>query len=177
MPDPDDPYGDPYGENEPQPGGDGDAPANDPAPYDLNEPAEAAPYPPPSAPMYGPPPGEMRCQSCQADLAGATLGGHCPQCGAPIVAADYQTGQTSGKAVASLVLGILSIPTCLCCGLLGLILGPLAIVFGKQAQNDIARGIASPGSAGMANAGLICGIVGTALGGVSLVLGILGQLV
>ena len=176
MSDPNGPFDDPYNDNEPQPGGENNAPADGPDPYDLDEPVEGAPLQPPPPPaMQGPPSGTMRCQNCQQDLSGATLGGHCPQCGAPIVAAGYQTGQSSGKAVASLVLGIISIPTCLCCGLLGVILGPLAIMFAKQAQRDIANGTVSPGSGGMASAGFICGIIGTALGGISLVLGILGQ--
>jgi len=181
MPDPDDPYGNPYDEHKDQPDDDTGQPMDGPSPYELDDAAHDAPYPSPTPapmpPVYGPPPGELRCQQCQADLTGATLGGHCPQCGAPIVASGYQSGQSSGKAVASLVLGVISIPTCLCCGLLGVVLGPLAIVFAKMAQNDIERGIASTGSAGMANAGLICGIVGTALGAVSLVLGIIGQLI
>lgn len=172
MPDPNDPYGDPFNDNAP--------PEDDNTTdgYDLSEPVDDAPpqadpsQPPPPPPVYGPPSGGLRCQNCHADLAGATLGGHCPQCGAPIVATGYQSGQSSGKAVASLVLGIISIPMCLCCGLIGVILGPLAIFFGHQAKQDIAAGTASPGSAGMANAGVICGIIGTVLAGLSLILNI-----
>ncbi|XAL98789.1 hypothetical protein OT109_14515 [Phycisphaeraceae bacterium D3-23] len=169
MPDPNDPYGDPFNDNDPHQNDD----ASDG--YDLSEPVNDVPpppppfQPPPAPMMHGTQPGNVRCQSCQADLTGATLGGHCPHCGAPIVAFGGQAGQSSGKAVTSLVLGIISIPMCLCCGLFGVIMGPLAIYFGNQAKQDIAAGTASPGSAGMAKAGLICGIVGTVLGGLSLI--------
>ena len=86
------------------------------------------------------------------------------------MALNYINGQSSGKAVASLVLGIVSIPMCLCCGLIGLITGPLAIIFGKQTQNDINAGTASPTAGGMARAGIICGIIGTILSAIALVL-------
>ena len=67
---------------------------------------------------------------------------------------------TSGKATASMVLGILSF---LCCPI---IFSVLAIVLGSQAKNEIA---ATPGlgGAGMAQAGFILGIV-------SLVLSVIG---
>lgn len=179
MPDPEDPYGDPYREHDAERGdGDHDPQHQPEAPDldDLSEPVQNDPFAAPQPPAYGPAHTAMRCQNCQADLAGATLGGHCPRCGTPIVSSGYPAGQSSGKAVASLVLGIISIPVCLCCGLLGVILGPLAIMFGKQAKNDIAAGTASPNSAGMASAGIICGTIGTVLGTVSLLLGVLGQL-
>lgn len=75
---------------------------------------------------------------------------------------------SSGKATASLVLGILSF---LCCPI---IFSILAIVFGTQAKNEIA---ANPGMTGegFAQAGVILGIVSlvlTAIGGVLWVGGI-----
>ena len=176
MPDSDDPYGDPYNDdanpddaNNPDPAGQ----ANES--YDLSEPVPqadqyAAPAPPPMPGGLGQ---SLRCQNCQADLSGSTLGANCPQCGAPIVAGQFQGGGSSGKAVTSLVLGIISIPMCFCCGIVGVILGPLAIFFGTQAKKDIAQGIAPPNSAGMAQAGLICGIVGTSLGGIALIMNII----
>jgi hypothetical protein len=65
--------------------------------------------------------------------------------------------QTSGKATAALVLGI--------CGIIvfPLVCSVLAIIFGQQAKNDIARN-PSIGGYGMAQAGFILGIIGTAFG-------------
>jgi len=71
--------------------------------------------------------------------------------------------RTSGYAVASLVLGIASIVTCFCYGVPSLICGILALVFNNSAQRDIAAGRVSPGSAGMATAGRICGLIGLVL--------------
>jgi hypothetical protein len=68
-----------------------------------------------------------------------------------------QTRGTSGKAVASLVLGILSIVFCY----LGFIPGAIAIVLGVMAKRDIDR--EGLGGRGLAIAGLVCGIVGTSI--------------
>lgn len=74
--------------------------------------------------------------------------------------AYYQGQQTlgmSGKAVASLVLGILSIVLCY----VGFIPGAIAIVLGVTAKRDIDR--EGFEGRGLAIAGLICGIVGTSI--------------
>jgi hypothetical protein len=67
---------------------------------------------------------------------------------------------TLPNSTASLVLGILSIPTCLCYGVLGLPLGIIAIILGRKAKNihnadpDLYKGV------GNASAGVITGVVG-----------------
>ena len=166
----DDPYAqpDPYGNDPP------DTDQDTGQGYELSEPVAPDPATSPPLPLAPPPPmgpgAKLHCQSCGQSLMGATLGGNCPRCGAPVVALNYIGGQSSGKAVASLVLGIVSIPTCMCCGLIGVITGPLAIMFGKQTQNDIKAGTASPTAGGMARAGIICGIIGTILSALSLVI-------
>jgi len=71
---------------------------------------------------------------------------------------------TSGYSVASLVLGIASIVTCMFYGLTSLICGPLALVFSSLAAKDIKAGTVNPSSAGMAKAGKICGLIGLFLG-------------
>ncbi|MCA9303569.1 MAG: DUF4190 domain-containing protein [Phycisphaerales bacterium] len=71
--------------------------------------------------------------------------------------------QTSGKAIASMVLGICSIITCWAYGIPGIICGILAIVFAKHAFQRINDGLAPETSAGMAKAGKICGWVGLCL--------------
>jgi hypothetical protein len=63
------------------------------------------------------------------------------------------TSPTNGKAVASMVLGILSIALCWLYGIVGLVLGILAIVFGVQGRRR-------PDGHGMATAGLVTGILG-----------------
>jgi hypothetical protein len=72
--------------------------------------------------------------------------------------------KSSGYAVASLVLGIASIPTCFCLGLPSIVCGILAVVFHKNAMQDIEAGVVSASSAGMAKGGRICGMIGIVLG-------------
>jgi hypothetical protein len=79
-------------------------------------------------------------------------------------------GRTNGRAVAALVLGIVSIPTCII-WFVSVILGILAIVIGSMAKNDIARGGYT--NAGQAKAGVICGIVGITLSILVIVVAIL----
>jgi hypothetical protein len=75
-------------------------------------------------------------------------------------------GQTPvPNAVGALVLGIISIPTCICYGVPGLVCGVIAIVLGSRAvtayQQDPQR--YTQGSYNNALAGRVCGIIGTAL--------------
>lgn len=164
-------------DEEPQDDGvfdDGDPPTDDANvddglnPYDLAEPVghgDPTAPPPPAPILQAPEANILRCQQCQQDLTGATLGGNCPSCGAPIVAAGIVSQQSAGNAVASLVLGILSLPTCFCCyGMFSVILGGLAVHFGRKAKQQIANGTAPATSEGMAHAGFICGVIGLSLG-------------
>jgi len=66
------------------------------------------------------------------------------------------TGETSGKAVASLVLGIGGFV------IFPFVLSILAIVFGGQAKREI-RERPGLGGAGMATAGIVLGWIGVAL--------------
>ncbi|MBK5233955.1 MAG: DUF4190 domain-containing protein [Thermoleophilia bacterium] len=78
----------------------------------------------------------------------------------------------SGKAVASMVLGIVALVSLFCAWLVFqipvLILGILAIVFGQMAKKEIAE---TPGLGGadQAKAGFIMGIVATVLGGIGFI--------
>nr|WP_235857603.1 DUF4190 domain-containing protein [Paenibacillus albiflavus] len=65
--------------------------------------------------------------------------------------------RTNGKAVAALVLGILS----LVIPYAGFIIGIIAIVFAKLANDEIKR--TGEAGKGMATAGMVTGIIGTAL--------------
>ncbi len=76
-----------------------------------------------------------------------------PQPGSP---SPYGAPQTNSNATLILVLGILSIVFGGC----GIILGPIAWIMGN---NAIASGTIDPSQAGQVNAGRICGIIGTVL--------------
>jgi len=83
---------------------------------------------------------------------------------------QYQQGpytgeqpQTSGKAIASMVLGICSIITCMMYGVPGIVCGILAVVFSKHAMANVRNGTAPQTSIGMAKAGRVCGWVGISL--------------
>jgi hypothetical protein len=68
----------------------------------------------------------------------------------------WQTPQQSGKAVASLVLGIVSV---MCCA--GPITGIPAIIFGLLGRRDIARSEGQMDGSGLAVAGIVTGMIGT----------------
>ena len=119
----------------------------------------------------------VQCVTCGYDLTGVQVGAACPECGASVSRSFQSMRQpTSGLAVSSLVLGILSIPTCVCCGVPSLICGVLAIVFYYQVQNDIRSGRVSHQSSGMAMAGMIMGWIGIAFGVISLLLMVIANI-
>lgn len=78
----------------------------------------------------------------------------------------------SGKAIASMVLGIVALVSLFCAWLLfqvpALILGILAIVFGHLAKQEIAENPELEGE-GQAKAGFVMGIVATALAGIGFI--------
>ena len=69
------------------------------------------------------------------------------------------------NATAALVLGIISIPTCFCAGIVGLACGIIAIILGSKAVKlyKASPGVYSQASYNNANAGKICGIIGTVM--------------
>jgi hypothetical protein len=78
---------------------------------------------------------------------------------------------TNGKAVASMILGIVSIIFCY----LGLLIGPVAIVMSVLASKDInAQPPGVAGGKGMATAGLVTGIIGTVVWGAIVALIVIG---
>ena len=121
----------------------------------------------PVKPAYGPGPIEATsvfCVQCGYNLTGVAIGSTCPECGRTVAPSFHgQMLPTSGKAVASMVLGICSIVGCMFYGVPALVCGPLAIIFAKQANGQVRRGEAGESSRGMALAGLICGIIGLCL--------------
>lgn len=73
--------------------------------------------------------------------------------------------RNNGMAIASLIVGILSIPACFGYGL-GLVMGIVAIVLGVLARKKVKLGQAGQG--GLALGGIITGIVGVVLGAIFL---------
>lgn len=104
----------------------------------------------------------IRCQSCGYDLIGIVIGERCPECGTQVMQFASNT-QSSGKAVTSMVLGIISIIACFGYGILGIPCGIVAIVFAKKARLAIQSGTAPATSQGMATAGRVCGWIGLIL--------------
>jgi hypothetical protein len=75
----------------------------------------------------------------------------------------------NGMATASLVLGIISIPTGFM-GWLGIICGILAIIFAVVAKNKIKADPALAHTGGAAKGGLITGVIGMVIGIIMIVL-------
>jgi len=69
-----------------------------------------------------------------------------------------------------MILGIASIVLCWCCALFPLGLGGAAVFMGRSAKAEIAASGGTQTGAGQAQAGFVCGLIGLALGAVSLVL-------
>lgn len=107
----------------------------------------------------------VTCVGCGYNLSGATVGGVCPECGAQVDQSLYAAEhiRANGKAITSMVLGICSVPSFCCCPVSG-ILAVLGLVFGIIAMTEISNGGYTPGSRGMAIAGLSTSGVALALG-------------
>ncbi|PID38165.1 MAG: hypothetical protein CSB49_07030 [Proteobacteria bacterium] len=71
--------------------------------------------------------------------------------------------QTSGRAITSLVLGIVSIVLC-CLPMVGPVCGTLAIVMYAKFNGDYRQSGQQLGGRGMAIGGLVTGIIGVAFG-------------
>lgn len=129
-------------------------------------------------PPYGnanhgaPIPGHARvpCAYCGYDLSGTRIGEKCPECGNLVNFQQPPIYRSNGNAVASLVLGIVSIVGCMGYGIVSIICGPLAIYYGGKARKAIQAGNVDPNSQGMATAGRVCGIIGTILGSIGVLI-------
>jgi hypothetical protein len=104
------------------------------------------------------------CANCGYSLKGLQIDGNCPECSTLIVRSVGGDSRPNGYAVASLVLGICAIVlTCGSYGLIGLICGPLALVYHAKAVAKVSQGLAPASSLGLARAGRICGWIGLGL--------------
>lgn len=102
------------------------------------------------------------CSHCGQNLIGIAVGNPCPECDS-LFLVNNPANERCGKAVASLTLGILSIPSALFLGL-GIILGILAAVYARKARKQALRGHAPLISFNIARAGKTLGWIGVALG-------------
>ena len=90
-----------------------------------------------------------------------------PQYGAPQPPPYGGPPPNHPRAVLTLVLGILSIPCC------GLFTGIPAIILGRGALREIDAEPGRYSGRGLANAGYICGIVGTVLSVIGIIVNII----
>lgn len=80
----------------------------------------------------------------------------------------HEVPRTNGKAIAAMVLGILS----LLVPYVGFILGIIAIILGVSSKKDIRR--TGEAGQGMATAGFVTGIISVVLYGIIIILAIIG---
>jgi len=86
---------------------------------------------------------------------------NCKSCGMPFTmeGTTLDAGRSNGLCVASLVLGIIGIPSCWL-----VVPGALAIILGIIGYNQISNRQASRSGRGLAIAGITCGIIGAGAG-------------
>jgi len=123
-------------------------------------------------------PGTKPCPYCGEYIAEAAF--KCRFCGEYLGGVGYGAGavgypamtykRTSGMAVASMVCGIVALVTCWG----GLVLGPLATIFGVVASRSVDQNPAALGGKGMAIAGIVTGIIATAFWVIILLIGVGG---
>ena len=119
----------------------------------------------------------MFCKKCGNEFPEGIE--NCPTCGEelPFEAADpypYQaTPQTSGKAIASMVVSIVGILNCLCCAFLP-IAQIVGLVLGYGAKKEIRNSQGQLTGDGFATAGIIIGWVGIGLAILNILLNIFG---
>jgi hypothetical protein len=138
-------------------------------PEDLKVPAPAKPPqaaegqpPAPEAPAAGP----VAPAAVPEVMPAAPSTTAPPPTGAAPDAASPMANVTSGYSIASLVLGICSICTCMCYGIPSLVCGILAVVFSRRGERDASAGLRGEQSFGLSKAGRITGWIGIGLSAV-----------
>ncbi|MGN6577309.1 MAG: DUF4190 domain-containing protein [Nocardioides sp.] len=126
--------------------------------------SEETPGSAPPPPQYGaPPPPPPGYGSGESGYGGSGYGGPgqpVPGYGGPAYGGPPRN---SSKAVAALVIGIVSPLLGFCCAIIGLV-GIVAVVLGRSAQKEIALSMGALTGDGMAKAGVILGIIGSVIG-------------
>ncbi len=157
--------------------------------------AEAVPAEPSASPKPSPPPEpgasarSRRCPACGQRIPTEAL--HCPFCDAEVDEEDERPWERPGMSMRMdaephrgslvLTLGILSLCSlpALCCGVFGAVFavaglgcGITAWVLGRKDLRKMTAGAMDPGGRSTTQAGVTCGIIGTCLCSVILVLGL-----
>lgn len=90
----------------------------------------------------------------------------------PVPQVPYNVQPPLPNATGALVLGIISIPTCFCHGIIGLACGIIAIILGNKALKLYKENpnVYSQSSKNNANAGRTCGIIGACLSALYLII-------
>jgi hypothetical protein len=114
-------------------------------------PAPTAAAPPPAPPSNPAWPGSAPTPPPFVPLPPADPQGH-------PVAPQWSGPKTDGLAIASLVVGIISLT---CAGYLGIVLGPMALIFATKARTRIERSGGWIKGSGIATAGIVLGVIGT----------------
>ena len=130
-------------------------------PYGQQPPSGQDPYGQPQQPGYGQPPtsGSPYGQPPAYPPYGQPPGYGAPQSGYGV---PGQVGQNNNiLGLLSMIIGIISLPLVLCCGLFVVVPGGAAAVLGFLGKRKANRGEATNG--GQAMAGLICGIAAVVL--------------
>jgi hypothetical protein len=119
-----------------------------------NSPLPTIESPAPGAGLTAPAAGTKPCPICGEHIALAAI--KCRFCGEYVAPAGAPRGVPavrSSNATAALVLGII--------GVLCILLGPLAIIYGTRARKEIRASGGTVGGNGLAIAGLVLGIIST----------------
>lgn len=138
-----------------QPGGYGEQPKDGSGNPQYGEPQQGGQY---GSPQYGEPQqgGQYGAQPYGSPQYGAPQQGGNPY-GAPVP-------QEHQRATLIMILGILAIPCC------GLFTGIPAIIMGRQALTQIDSSGGALGGRGKVQAGFICGIIGTVISVVGVII-------
>lgn len=151
-----------------------------PGGYDFNEPPPEPNYAQPTHPPQDGPQDieyvQVSCTVCGYNLTGAMVGGLCPECGSKVDTSLHaaSAGSNNGMAVASMVLGIISLPS-MCCCVIGLPTAITGLVLGIVALNQIKTGSYAKGSHGMALAGIWCSAISMVLTALWVMLNLIGS--
>lgn len=125
----------------------------------------------PTTSPWGQPQGQAQGQAPGQAQQGGWAQQQPGQWGQPAQAQWTPTGQvsapTSGSATTALVLGILSLVMC------GLFTGIPAMIVGRNAKREIKQSGGRVGGEGVANAGIITGLIGTIISGLGILFFIL----
>jgi hypothetical protein len=101
---------------------------------------------------------KLYCTSCSYKLTGLCAEGDCPQCGFPIQD-SFDVHTSPALAIASLMIGIISLASWLGSAAPSLALGPIAIIIGVIALCQSRKGNCSSSIKLFALIGLICGFI------------------